>query len=133
MGPLLTHAAKHLPNDVDVSALAEIAQKGVAGDLDLQLDLLTALRDGLRNRSQAEPASIKEWGTMLARRLLASVAGGEADWVALGRDGMRGQPWRIESRESADGGGVCRFSARSPWARNIRGRCAPANSRFRRA
>ncbi len=121
MGPLLTHAAKHLPKDVDVSALAEIAQKGVAGDLDLQLDLLTALRDGLRNRSQAEPASIKEWGTMLARRLLASVAGGEADWVAFGRDGMRGQPWRIESRESADGAGRLPFLSSLPLGEKYTG------------
>ncbi len=114
MGPLLTHAAKHLPKDVELSALAEIAQKGVAGDLDLQLDLLTAVRNGLRNRSQAEPASIKEWGTMLARRLLASVAGGETDWAAFGRDGMRGQPWRIEGRESADGAGRLPFLSSLP-------------------
>jgi hypothetical protein len=25
------------------------------------------------------------------------------DWAAFGRDGMRGQPWRIEDGESADG------------------------------
>ena len=121
MGPLLTHAAKHLPKDVDVSALAEIAQKGVAGDLDLQLDLLMALRDGLRNRSQAEPASIKEWGTMLARRLLASVAGGETDWAAFGRDGMRGQPWRIETRESADGAGRLPFLSSLPLGETYTG------------
>ena len=121
MGPLLTHAAKHLPKDVDVSALAEIAQKGVAGDLDLQLDLLMALRDGLRNRSQAEPASIKEWGTMLARRLLASVAGGETDWAAFGRDGMRGQPWRIETRESADGAGPLPFLSSLPLGETYTG------------
>jgi putative heme-binding domain-containing protein len=105
MGPLLTHAAKHLPKDVDVSALAEIAQKEVAGDLDLQLDLLNALRIGSSNRAQAEPASIKEWGERLARRLLASVAGGENDWAAFGKDGLRARPWRLEPRESADNAG----------------------------
>jgi hypothetical protein len=65
--------------------------------------MLMALRDRWRNRSQTKPASIKERGTMLARRLLASVAGGETDWAAFGRDGMRGQPWRIEDGASADG------------------------------
>ena len=49
MGPLLTHAARHLPNDADVSALAEVAQKGVAGDLDLQLDVFIAVRHGVSN------------------------------------------------------------------------------------
>jgi putative heme-binding domain-containing protein len=121
MGPLLTHAAKHLPKDVDVSALAEIAQKGVAGDLDLQLDLLMALRDGLRSRSQAEPSSIKDWGRMLARRLLDSAAEGLTDWAAFGRDGMRGQPWRLESRQSADGAGRRPFLSSLPLGETYTG------------
>ena len=78
---------------------------------------------GLRNRSQAEPASIKEWGAMLARRLLASVAGGETDWAAFGRDGMGGQT--VADRDPRVGrrrGAPVRFSARSPWARPIPGR-----------
>jgi hypothetical protein len=58
MGPLLAHAAKHLPANLDIPALAEIAQRGVADDLDLQLDLLQAIRDGLRQRSQAEPEAL---------------------------------------------------------------------------
>ncbi len=121
MRPILTHAAKHLPSDADVSALAAIAQKGVAGDLDLQIDLLMALRDGLRNRARAEPASIKEWGTTLARRLLESVAGDETDWTAFGRDGVRGQPWRIEARQSADGAGFLPFLSSFPLGEGYMG------------
>jgi putative heme-binding domain-containing protein len=121
MGPLLTHAAKHLPKDVDVSALAEIAQKGVAGDLDLQLDLLMAVRQGLQNRSQAVPASIKDWGTNLTRQLLASVAGGETDWAAFDRDGMPGRPWRIEARKSADGAEPLPFLSSLPLGETYTG------------
>ena len=104
MGPLLTHATKHLPKDVDVSALAEIAQKGVvAGDLDLQLDLVLAVRDGLQSRSQTAPASIKEW----ARRWLVACwrrsrrtrpTGRQS--VATGCAGSRGG-WRPDTRPTA--------------------------------
>ncbi len=58
---------------------------------------------------------------MLARRLLASVAGGETDWAAFGRDGMRGQPWRIEARESADGAGRLPFLSSLPLGETYTG------------
>ena len=87
MGPLLTHAAKHLPKDVDVAALAEIAQKGVAGDLDLQLELLLALRAGVRNRSQRRAGGDQGMG---AQRLLAGRAGvGRRGLDRLGGAGSR--------------------------------------------
>ncbi len=118
--PLLTHAAKHLPKSVDISALAEIAQKGVANDLDLQVDLLTALRNGSRHGS-AEPPSLRHWGAALARRLLTSIAEERNDWVAFGRDGMRGRPWRIEPRESADSAGRQPFLSSLPLGESYTG------------
>ena len=82
MSQYLAHAAKNLPADADVSTLAAVAQK--AGDLDLQLDLLMAVRDGLRQKQRAEPEDLRKWGEALAGRLLASVGTGGNDWAAVG-------------------------------------------------
>ena len=60
MGQYLAHAAKNLPADADVSTLAAVAQK--AGDLDLQLDLLMAVRDGLRQKQRTEPEDAPQVG-----------------------------------------------------------------------
>jgi hypothetical protein len=49
-GQYLAHAAKNLPPDADVSTLAKVAQR--EDDLDLQLDLLMAVRNGLRQRQR---------------------------------------------------------------------------------
>ena len=121
MGPLLSHAAKYLPPDLDVSTLTEIAQRGVADDIDLQLDLLLAIRDGLRQRGQAEPESLKRWGATLAGRLLASVESEKHDWEALDRDGNRGKPWQLEARRSADGTGQVPFLSTLPLGETYTG------------
>ncbi len=114
MGERLRHAARHLPADVDVSALARIAQAGVADDVDLQLDLLLAIREGLRQRGESEPESVRSWGTTLASRLLESVAARGTDWVALDAAGQRSKPWRIEPRRSADGTGPSPYLSSLP-------------------
>ena len=99
MGQYLAHAAKNLPADADVSTLAAVAQK--AGDLDLQLDLLMAVRDGLRQKQRTEPEDLRKWGEALAGRLLASVGTGGNDWAAVGDSSAPGKPWRLEPRKSA--------------------------------
>jgi putative heme-binding domain-containing protein len=102
MAPLLAHAAKYLPADVDIAALAAIAQNGVAGNVDLQLDLLLAIRAGLHQRGRPEPEALRRWGATLAHRLLDSTGEGAADWMAVGPDGAPSASWRLEPRKSAD-------------------------------
>ena len=94
MGPLLAHAATQLPKDVDVSALAEIAQKGVAGDLDLQLNLLMAVRTAWRwlaSRAGIDQAGARTGSSTLHRSRGVRPTG------SIDRDGMPGRPWRIEA------------------------------------
>ena len=124
------HAARYLPKDADVSALADDRPEGRRRATDLQLGMRSGPpRHGVQNRSHAEPASVKDWGKTLACRLLESVAENETGWAAFGRDGMRGRPWRIEPRNSADGPRHQPFLSSLASGRNaIPGWCVPANS-----
>ena len=99
----LAHAAKHLPPDTDVVVLADIARRGVADDLDLQLDLLQAIRNGLRQQGRPEPQELKDWAATLAGRLIASIGSGNDDWVAIGKGGQSSPRWQVEPRQSEDG------------------------------
>ena len=121
MGQYLSHAAKNLPTETDVSTLAAVAQRAVADDLDLQLDLLMAVRSGLRERQRTEPEDLREWGETLARRLLDSVGAGGNDWLASGESSAPGRPWRLEPRRSADRKGMSPFLSSLPLGERYTG------------
>ncbi len=121
MGKYLAHAARNLPPDTDVSTLAAVAQRAVADDLDLQLDLLLAVRNGLRQRQREEPEALRKWGETLARRLFESIGDGSNDWIAVGESSAPGEPWRLEPRRSADRGGVSPFLSSLPLGERYTG------------
>lgn len=101
--PIFTHVAKHLPMDSDVSSLAELVQRTIPEDLDLQLDLLLAVRSGLEQRGAPEPTDVRAWGKSLAGRLLESVGVGANDWTSLSRAGAPGPNWKLEPRNTEEG------------------------------
>ena len=119
MAQYLAHAARNLPADADVSTLAAVAQK--AGDLDLQLDLLMAVRDGLRQKQRTEPEDLRKWGEALAGRLLASVGTGGNDWAAIGDSSAPGKPWQLEPRNSAGHRGKSPFLSSFPLGETYTG------------
>ncbi len=119
MGQYLSHAARNLPAEADVSTLAAVAQR--ADDLDLQLDLLMAVRDGLRQRRRTEPEDLRKWGETLAGRLLASVGAGGNDWMAVGEGSAPGRPWRLEPRRSAGRPGMSPFLSSLPLGEDYTG------------
>lgn len=103
LAKLLLHAAKHVPNVADVEALAGIAQRGVANNIDLQLDLLLAIKEGLVQRGLKEPPAIRDWGATLAKRLLDSIDPGSLSWTSWTPDHQPAAPWKLQKRNSADG------------------------------
>ncbi len=118
-GQYLAHAAKNLSPAADVSTLAKVAQR--EDDLDLQLDLLMAVRNGLRQRRKTEPDDLRKWGGSLASRLLTSVGTGASDWIA-GADGTApGRPWRLEPRGSVDRPGKSPFLSSLPLGETYTG------------
>lgn len=104
MRPLLTHAASLLPAPADSARLARLARQGFANELDLQLDLLFAMRSGLEQRGIAETDELRRWGEELARRLLASALDDSAQWISFDPAGGPGKPWKLERRACAGGG-----------------------------
>ena len=111
-GQYLAHAARNLPPEADVSTLAKVAQR--ENDVDLQLDLLMAVRNGLRQHRKTEPDDLRNWGESLAGRLLASVGAGGNDWIASVDATAPGRPWRLEARGSVDRPGKSPFLSSLP-------------------
>ncbi|MBX7075325.1 MAG: c-type cytochrome [Pirellulales bacterium] len=98
----LTHVAKHLPAD-GLERVAELAQERAADDVDLQLDLLTAVRSGLAQRGAEPSERVREWAVRLGQRLLHDADSTGIGWQAITPDGQQTEPWSVETRSAADG------------------------------
>ncbi len=98
-----SHISRHLPENADYSPLAELAQRMVADEIDLQLELLLAVQRGIERRGQELPEAIRIWGANLTRKLLSSVEEGSYSWTATTNGGRPGSPWNLEVRSSVDG------------------------------
>jgi len=97
---------RQVPVD-NVQTVATLVQSRFRNDLNLQLELLDAVRRGLMERNLDSPA-VRDWSLSAARRLLASSENVETPlaWTFLPHPGKpdRGNPWVIQQRISADGG-----------------------------
>lgn len=100
---ILTHAARFASPGAAASELASLAQTHAAADVDLQLQLIQAVRLGLQQRGLADPASIRDWGRTLTGRLLESQYGSASMWTGRTLNGRPGPLWRLEPRRCADG------------------------------
>jgi putative heme-binding domain-containing protein len=98
----LAHVAKFLPRKVEYEQIAALVEKLAADDLDLQLDLLAAVRDGIRQRG-LDPLVIRPWCARLAERLLASIDNGGLYWKTDSVDGEHSPHWQPETRPCEDG------------------------------
>ena len=114
------HAARTLNKDSDLEALVAIARKNIADHLDVQRDMLFAIRDGLQRRGQAKSTLLRSWGDSLARELLASTDGND-EWFSI-EDNERGGPaWHLETRESADNAPATSFLSSRPLGERYTG------------
>jgi putative heme-binding domain-containing protein len=100
---LLNHAAQYLPRKFDVDKLVELVRQKFGKEIDLQADLLAAVRGGFQQRGEADPPAVRAWGTQLTRELLNSVEPSEFGWQGFTPGGEATAPWRLESRMSSDG------------------------------
>ncbi|MFO0949531.1 MAG: HEAT repeat domain-containing protein, partial [Planctomycetota bacterium] len=118
---IFTHVAKHLPSDSEVTSLPELVQNNIPQDLDLQLDLLLAVRNGLQQRGKPEPEEVRVWGKSLAHRLLQSVGAGANDWKSMTQTGAPGPDWKLEPRNTEDGKTAVPFLSSLPLGEGYRG------------
>jgi putative heme-binding domain-containing protein len=99
---LLTHAAKYLPRRFDVERLVALVREKFKGEIDLQADLLFAVRNGEQQRGEATPPPVQAWGAQLAHDLVVSLDPGEFAWQSRTLTGELAPPWRLEARQSSD-------------------------------
>jgi putative heme-binding domain-containing protein len=99
----LRHIARHLPA-ARLGELATLAQKRHAGQIDLQAELLRAVRGGVAERGGKMPDNVRDWGAKLAARLLAE-AGVASPWSHTPLVGSQDKvnPWDFQNRRCADG------------------------------
>jgi putative heme-binding domain-containing protein len=71
-------------------------------EIDLQADLLFAMRNGFQQRGETDPPAVRSWGTQLAHELVASIDGSEFSWRSSTLTGEPAPAWGLESRQSQD-------------------------------
>jgi putative heme-binding domain-containing protein len=131
----LSHAARHLPGG-SPDRVADIARKKAADDVDLQVELLLAVRDGLRQRGIPDSEQVRRWARELAARLLAPEHLAEVAWRSFDKQGDPARPWGIEPRRTADGAVEMPFLSSLPlgesWMGTLRSRqfAIPPQLRF---
>jgi putative membrane-bound dehydrogenase-like protein len=100
----VTHVARHLPADRD-GEIVVLVQQHLGSDLDTQLDLFSAIREG-RQAAKARPTPVvMSWSAELTGRLLAALQSEPADtWRPLTPPtDAHPNPWRSATRKCADG------------------------------
>ncbi len=76
---LLEHAARYVPTE-DIDAVAHLARQKFAGDVDMQLRLLSSLNAGLQQRGVDITPDIQAWSEQLAVELLDSTTADGPAW-----------------------------------------------------
>ncbi len=106
---MLRHAARHV-EAARIDDVAAIARKRVVDDLDLQIELIQPIHQGVTERGLDPTPGLIEWARALAGRLLDSGVGAESSWAPIaaslpseGRAARRLRPWDLEPRASEDG------------------------------
>lgn len=102
--PLVQHAARYADAKI-ASQLVGIVRKRFSNDVQQQLGLLSTLRVALQQRGESPDASLQDWASELASKLLESSRGASLSWaneVVPGKP-KPDNPWELRARVSQDG------------------------------
>ncbi len=101
---MVLHAARYVPSE-SASKLVEVVRKRVANQSGRQFEILTAIRTGLQQRGEPMDASLRDWASELANKLLESSRGGSLSWAneVVPRKPKPDNPWELRARVSQDG------------------------------
>ncbi|MCX7419322.1 MAG: c-type cytochrome [Planctomycetia bacterium] len=102
--PIVQHAAR-FASTASSSALVAFVRSQFKDDVTRQLDLLNTLRSATEQRGEKVDASLRDWASELAGKLLESSRGASLSWaneVVPGKP-KAGNPWELRARVSQDG------------------------------
>jgi putative heme-binding domain-containing protein len=102
--PMVQHAARYADTKI-ASQLVGIVRKRFANDVQQQLGLLSTLRAALQQRGESPDASLQDWASELAGKLLETSRGASLSWTNEVVEGKprKDDPWVPRARVSQDG------------------------------
>ena len=97
------HIVRYLPAD-KLPHMIELARTKLAGDLDLQVEIIKAVLQGYQQKGLKFDPALTAWAMQLTDKLLAANADQPNQWVNLPVvEGEHANPWGVQQRASADG------------------------------
>ncbi len=124
---ILRHAARHV-EAARIDEVSAVARKRVSDDLDLQIELIQPIHQGVVERGSDPPPGLIEWARALAGRLLDSAPAAGSSWTLLAapfpsgaRAERRLRGWDLEPRASEDGAGDVPFLSSLPLGEKYTG------------
>lgn len=129
LAQIFTHVARHLPAERQ-GELVNLVQKHFADDLDAQLELFAAVREGRPGVATTPRAWVARdgdvlfpWASALAARLAKALANpAQTEWQSLAYPGEPGADSKVKSTTKA------KVNSESPWFRTMR-KCADGKQR----
>ena len=100
----LRHITRHA-SESGLEPLARFVLEKFGGDLDFQVELFRSVQQGIEQRGIAMPASLRDWGSDLAVKLLDPRTAQKLAWTNTPLANMANttNPWFVQMRASADG------------------------------
>lgn len=116
------HIVRYLPAE-KLSALIQLARTKLAGQSDLQVEIIKAVLQGYQQKGLAFDQALQEWGAVLAAQLLESVKDQPLQWVNVPlQRGKSDNPWVTQQRASADAVKAAPFFCSLPLGEQKTGR-----------
>ncbi|MGV3772635.1 MAG: PVC-type heme-binding CxxCH protein [Verrucomicrobiales bacterium] len=104
VGSFIRHISRYVDAE-RIPALAELVKSQYRSDVDQQLSLYKSLQEGAAQRGMALPPAALAWGSDLAEKLLTHAGDQSSNWRNYPAENVppSGNPWFVQSRDSADG------------------------------
>lgn len=116
------HIVRYLPAE-KLPQIIELARTKLAGDLDLQVEIIKAVLQGYQQKGLKFDSALTEWAVDLSKKLLASNTDQPLQWINVSvGDKAAGNPWALQQRASVDGDQASPFFCSLPAGERATGR-----------
>ncbi len=124
------HIVRYLPAE-KLPALIHLARTKLAGQPDLQVEIIKAVLQGYQQKGIEYDQSLKDWGAALVAQLLNSVKDQPLQWINVPvQGGKSDNPWVTQQRASAGGDKAAPFFCSLPLGEQKTGRLISKEFKF---